>query len=124
MAFDLATYLARIGLSDCAPTPTGLAALQRAQMETVAFENIDPFTGIVPELALDAVWTKLVLSARGGYCFELNALLGEALQAIGFDARPVLGRRISSARVDRSDPRRASRGRRRAACRHSSRRTR
>lgn len=92
MAFDLPTYLDRIGLTDCAPTLAGLTTLQRAQMTSIPFENIDPFTGIVPDLALDAVWEKLVLSGRGGYCFELNALLGEALQAIGFDARPVLGR--------------------------------
>tara|TARA_R110002020_G_scaffold20374_61_gene69754 strand:+ start:274 stop:1089 length:816 start_codon:yes stop_codon:yes gene_type:complete len=92
MAFDLPTYLDRIGLAACPPTAAGLAALQRAQLSSIPFENIDPFTGTVPDLALDAIWTKLVLSGRGGYCFELNALLGEALQAVGFDARPVLVR--------------------------------
>ncbi|PKP70283.1 MAG: hypothetical protein CVT82_07200 [Alphaproteobacteria bacterium HGW-Alphaproteobacteria-4] len=48
--------------------------------------------GRLPGLAPHAVWRKSVLERRGGYCLELNALLGYALTALGFRAEPVLGR--------------------------------
>jgi N-hydroxyarylamine O-acetyltransferase len=84
--------LARIGLAPPAPTAEGLTALQQAQLRAIAFENLDPLLGRLPDLAPDALWRKLVLDRRGGYCFELNGLFGAALAALGFVARPVLAR--------------------------------
>lgn len=92
MTFNLSAYLDRIGLKLCVLSLANLRELQRAQMQTIPFENIGPFLGEVPNLAPDAVWEKLVVSGRGGYCFELNGLFGMALQAAGFTARPILGR--------------------------------
>jgi N-hydroxyarylamine O-acetyltransferase len=93
MSFDLDAYLQRIGLAEpCPPTAEGLRRLQRAQLRSIAFECIDPFLGKVPDLHPDALWEKLVLSARGGYCFELNSLFGQALAAQGFDASPIMCR--------------------------------
>ncbi|WP_414833045.1 arylamine N-acetyltransferase family protein [Afifella sp. YEN Y35] len=92
MSFNLETYLARIGLSQGPATLEGLTALQRAQMATIAFEDIEPYLGIVPDLSPNAIWQKLVIRRRGGYCFELNGLFGAALKALGFTARPVLAR--------------------------------
>lgn len=92
MAFDLAAYLERIGLADCPATLAGLAALQQAQMRAIVFENIDPVLGSTPDLAPDAIWEKLVVRRRGGYCFELNSLLGQALAATGFSARRAMAR--------------------------------
>jgi len=93
MSFDLAAYLARVRLAAPPPaTASGLRALQQAQLQAIAFENLDPLTGRLPDLAPDALWRKLVTDRRGGYCFELNGLFGQALAALGFDARPVLAR--------------------------------
>lgn len=92
MTFDLMTYLARIGIDHVAPTIEGLRRLQEAQQRTIPFENIGPFAGAVPSLQPDAVFRKLVLEKRGGYCVELNGLFGEALKALGFRAEPILGR--------------------------------
>jgi N-hydroxyarylamine O-acetyltransferase len=92
MSFDVSRYLDRIGLAAVPPGPAGLAALQGAQMRAIAFESIDPLLGILPDLAPDALWTKLVLNGRGGYCLELNALLGAALDALGYAAQSILGR--------------------------------
>lgn len=94
MTFDLSTYLARIELpaAACPPTLAGLARLQHAQMSAIPFENLDPYLGAVPDLAPEAVWQKLVVARRGGYCFELNQLFGRALTELGFQVRPVLGR--------------------------------
>jgi len=92
MTFDLKAYLARIGIESVAPTIEGLRQLQQAQQSTIPFENIGPFTGMVPNLAPDAVFRKLVVEKRGGYCVELNGLFGDALVALGFHAQPILGR--------------------------------
>lgn len=90
--FDLDAYLSRIGHRAGAPGLAALAALQRAQMAAIPFENTDPFLGHLPDLAPDALWRKLVLDRRGGYCLELNALFGAALAALGYTAQPILGR--------------------------------
>lgn len=94
MTFEIEKYLERTGLSGrkIPVTPEGLAMLQLAQASAIAFENMDPLTGLVPDLAPAALWQKLVVNRRGGYCLELNALFGQALDALGFAARPVLGR--------------------------------
>lgn len=93
MTFSLAAYLERIGLKSIPKADLAtLSAVQRAQIDTIAFENIDVLLGRLPALEPEAVWTKLVTSYRGGWCLELNALFGLALSEIGFDARPVLGR--------------------------------
>ena len=83
--FDLSSYLDRIGL-DAAPEPTadGLATLQTAQLRAIAFENIDPFLGRVPDLEPGAIFDKAVRAGRGGYCYELNGLFADAMTALGF----------------------------------------
>jgi len=92
MTFSLPDYLARIGLDRIDASADGLDALVKAQMASIPFENIEPLLGTVPDLSPQALWRKLVTERRGGYCMEQNALLGEALDALGFAARPFLGR--------------------------------
>lgn len=82
MPFDLAAYLARLGLAAPAATAAGLAGLQQAQLRAIAFENLDPLLGRLPDLAPDALMRKLVAGRRGGYCFELNGLFGAALARV------------------------------------------
>ncbi|WP_269581013.1 arylamine N-acetyltransferase family protein [Roseibium sp. Sym1] len=92
MPFDLPAYLTRIGLETCSADLDGLRSVQAAQISAIPFENVLPFLGQVPELGADSLWRKLVVERCGGYCFELNSLLGEALEALGFSARQVLAR--------------------------------
>jgi len=90
---QLAEYLERIAYSG---TPGAdavtLAALQRAHRRAVAFENLDIPLGRGVSLAPELLFDKLVARRRGGYCFEQNALFLLVLQALGFVARPLLGR--------------------------------
>jgi len=92
MAFDLGKYCGRVGIAAPAPTAEGLARLQRAQLQAITFENLDPFLGSVPKLDPPSLQSKLIDRRRGGYCFELNGLFGLALEVIGFRATPVLAR--------------------------------
>ena len=91
--FDTHAYLDRVGLSAApAPTLAGLEALHRAQALAIPFENFDILLGRGISLEPEAVFDKLVRRPRGGYCFELNSLMLEALLAFGFKARPLLAR--------------------------------
>lgn len=91
--FDLDAYLARIGLTARpAADADGLAALQRAHRLAIPFENLDVILGRGIRIDSDAVFAKLVTARRGGYCFEHNRLLLDALAALGFEARALLAR--------------------------------
>ena len=98
--FDLNRYLDRIGLGE---TPSadldGLAVVQAAHLQSIPFENLDVLLGLGIDVEPVAVFDKLVARGRGGYCFECNTLLRDALRAIGFEARLRLGRVI----MDRLD---------------------
>jgi N-hydroxyarylamine O-acetyltransferase len=86
-------YCQRIGLKSLpSGTPDGFAVLQHAQRQSIPFENLDICLG--REICIDsgAVFAKLVTARRGGYCFEQNMLLAEALAAMNVPNRPVLAR--------------------------------
>ena len=90
---DIDQYLERIGL-ERAPSATedGLAALIEAHILSVPFENLDIALGHGIHLETDYLFGKIVRRRRGGYCFELNGLFGELLDALGFDRHPMLAR--------------------------------
>jgi N-hydroxyarylamine O-acetyltransferase len=82
----LAAYLRRIGFHEVArPDLKTLRGLQDAHVHTVPFENLDVQLRRPVGLDLDACFDKIVRRRRGGWCFELNGLLGWALGEIGFD---------------------------------------
>jgi N-hydroxyarylamine O-acetyltransferase len=93
MSFDLDAYLARLTLgARPSPDAEGLVRLLRAHRLAIPFENLDVMLGRGIAIDSDAVFAKLVTARRGGYCFEHNRLFGDALAALGFVARPLLGR--------------------------------
>ncbi|MFN3936261.1 MAG: arylamine N-acetyltransferase family protein [Gemmobacter sp.] len=92
MTFPLDAYLARLSLAKPNASLSALRQVQNNQQKTIPFENIDPLRGIVPSLDPEDLFHKLVSEQRGGYCFELNGLFGEALRALGFAIQPVLAR--------------------------------
>jgi N-hydroxyarylamine O-acetyltransferase len=82
---DVDQYLQRIGYAG-SPRPdlASLRAIHRAHQLAVPFENLD--VQLRRPLAMDAeaAFDKVVRRRRGGWCYELNGLMGEALQALGF----------------------------------------
>ena len=91
-SFDLAAYLARIGLAEAPPDAEGLRAIQQAHLRAIPFENFDPLLGRVSAVGLADVVSKIVHGGRGGYCFEQNTLFEAALRAVGFATRRRLAR--------------------------------
>jgi N-hydroxyarylamine O-acetyltransferase len=91
--FDLETYLDRINFSGAIKANEDtLERLHHAHFYTFPFENFDILLGRGISLNPAAVFNKLVLNKRGGYCFELNGLFLKALLALGFKARALLAR--------------------------------
>lgn len=90
---DLDAYLRRIGFEG---TPRAdLATLRKLhELHPVAipFENLTTLMGRPVALDLESIERKLVQSGRGGYCFEHNALLAAALDALGFELESLAAR--------------------------------
>ena len=88
----LARYLRRLGLDEApAVGRDGLAALQRAHLEAIPYENLDVVLGLVPSMEEDAIVEKLVERGRGGWCYEMNGVFAWALEALGFEVVRVRG---------------------------------
>ena len=79
-------FLARIGLGDrpIEHTVDFLAAVQQACVLSIPYENLDILNGCPISLAAEDIYRKIVTERRGGYCFELNALLHHMLSDMGF----------------------------------------
>ncbi len=92
-------YLERIGYEGSrSPTFETLAAVHRAHMLSVPFENLDIHLGRRLVLDREANFEKIVVRRRGGWCYELNGLFGLLLEQLGF-AVTLLGARVVGERV-------------------------
>jgi N-hydroxyarylamine O-acetyltransferase len=88
----LQDYLERIGYAGpVEPTLACLRDVHRGHALSIPYENLDVQLGVPVGLDPDAIYDKLVVRRRGGWCYEMNGLLQQALQAIGFDVRRVAG---------------------------------
>lgn len=91
--FNINGYFSRIGYAgNHEPTLETLRHIQRHHAQSIPFENLNPFLRIPVDLNIDSLYEKLVLNKRGGYCFEHNLILMEALRTIGFTVRGLAAR--------------------------------
>ncbi len=78
--------LRRIGIGAIPPADaTGLAAIQRAFVASVPFEDLTVQLGESAPLDPPALVERVLGGGRGGYCFEVNTVLRELLTALGFE---------------------------------------
>lgn len=84
--FDLKKYFSRISYdSACLPRVWDVAALahlMRCQLFSVVFENLDVQQGRGVSLLPDDIYHKIVQNKQGGYCYEVNGLFAQALDAL------------------------------------------
>ncbi|MGP1281715.1 MAG: arylamine N-acetyltransferase family protein [Parasphingopyxis sp.] len=82
---QVGAYLDRIGFVG---TPRAdlatLAAVHRGHVENIPWENIDVALGRPLTRDPGRAFDKLVTRGRGGWCYEMNGLLGWMLEALGF----------------------------------------
>jgi N-hydroxyarylamine O-acetyltransferase len=93
----LAAYLERIGVPRPATVDAAaLAALHRAHLLTVPFENLSIHLSEPISLDPGELLDKIVTRRRGGFCYELNGAFALLLQALGADVMQV-GARVHGA---------------------------
>lgn len=86
----LAAYLDRIGLSGAVrPDLETLKRVHLAHQITVPFENLD--VQLRRPVSLDplASLEKIVGRRRGGWCYEMNGVMGWALEQMGFNVQRI-----------------------------------
>jgi N-hydroxyarylamine O-acetyltransferase len=88
----LQAYLDRIGFKGSArPDLATLRAVHRSHVEAIPYENLDvQLRRAVTRSPADA-FEKIVTRRRGGWCYEMNGLLGWALEEIGFKVTRLAG---------------------------------
>jgi N-hydroxyarylamine O-acetyltransferase len=92
MSLNAHKYLERIGITgDVHADYESLRRIQEHHMLSVPFENLDIMNGRPIELKLESMYYKIVEKRRGGYCYELNGLLGWLLQDIGYSVSILSG---------------------------------
>jgi N-hydroxyarylamine O-acetyltransferase len=77
--------LRRIGLTDPPPADAaGLRVVHRAFVSHVPFEALAVQLGESAPLDPPALVQRVLTGGRGGYCFEVNTVFQELLEALGF----------------------------------------
>jgi N-hydroxyarylamine O-acetyltransferase len=96
-------YLRRIGISQRpSPNLAGLRALHRAHMTAIPYENLDVQLGRTVDTSPEHAYNKIVHGGRGGWCYEMNGLMGLALKELGFNVQRLAGAVMREARGDLS----------------------
>ena len=89
---DLQAYLDRIGYTGpVQPDLATLKALHRAHLLAIPYENLDVQLGRRVTTDPADAYDKIVRRRRGGWCYEMNGLLGWALGEIGFPVTRMAG---------------------------------
>jgi N-hydroxyarylamine O-acetyltransferase len=98
---ELAAYLSRIGFrGEPKPDLATLEAIQRLHLLAIAYENLDVQLGRPSTTAPEAAFDKLVRRRRGGWCYEMNGVMGWALGEVGFKVTRLAGAVMRSAAGD------------------------
>jgi N-hydroxyarylamine O-acetyltransferase len=83
---NLAAYLDRVKYGGpVRPDLETLRALHLAHQLAIPFEDLDVQLRRPVSMETAAIYDKIVTRRRGGWCYEMNGLMGWALREIGFD---------------------------------------
>ena len=69
-----------------------LTKLQRLHLTHIPYENLDLINGVPLSLTPEALFQKIALNHRGGYCFELQGAFCYLLKGLGFEVKQYAGR--------------------------------
>lgn len=84
---EIQQFLERIHIDPLTPithTEAFLGLIQSHCVTSIAYENLDILSKVPLDLSEEALFEKIVLRKRGGYCFEVNGLLAAMLRKMGF----------------------------------------
>ena len=98
---DIKAYLNRIGIEKAGePSLKFLTELQNRHFLFIPFEDLDIPDRSRIELDLDEIYNKIILSKRGGFCYELNGLFHWLLTSLGFRVDMLSARVFNSQKND------------------------
>ena len=98
---DRLAYFDRIGFRGEARADLAtLVALHRAHLQAIPYENLDVQFGRPVTIDPDAAFDKIVTRRRGGWCYEMNGLLGAVLADIGFKVTRMAGAALRELKGD------------------------
>src|SRR6185437_1352334 len=98
---ELQAYLDRIGYAGpVRPDLATLRAVHRAHLQAIPYENLDVQLGRPVTIDPARAYDKIVGCRRGGWCYEMNGLLGWALGEIGFSVTRMAGAAMRQERGD------------------------
>lgn len=98
---DVTAYLERIGYDGpVEPSLECLRGVHLAQALGIPYENLDVQLEQPLDQDIEKIFEKIVTRRRGGWCYELNGLLGWALREIGFDVARVTAGMLREERGD------------------------
>jgi N-hydroxyarylamine O-acetyltransferase len=94
---NIEAYLDRIDYrGSLEPTRETLQRLHLAHLLAVPFENLSIHAGQPIILSDEALFEKVVIRRRGGFCYELNGLFAALLRTLGFDVTMLSARVANS----------------------------
>lgn len=93
-------YMEALGLEPSGLTVEFLNRLQARHISQFSFNSLGVVLGQELPLDLPALFDKIVVKGRGGYCFEHNKLIFNLLEELGFNVRLLLARVTYNRDVD------------------------
>src|SRR5689334_21848657 len=83
--FDTKAYLDRLHYTGTVSTNLdSLNVLHAAHLMTIPYENLSIMAGEPFALDEEALFNKMIVQRRGGFCYELNILFARLLRELGF----------------------------------------
>jgi len=104
-SFDQNAWLKRIGYAGpVTPTLETLNRLVFAHAHAISYETLDIMLGRPPKLDVASLQNKMIVSGRGGYCFEQNMLFRTGLRSLGYRITSFQGRVVRGLAIDAPRP--------------------
>jgi len=93
-------YLKDIGVEKKPTNISDINNLIRNHLRSLYFCNIPVLLGQEISLELEEIVQKMIVQKKGGYCFEHNKLLYEALKYFGFEVEAPFARVLNNQKID------------------------
>lgn len=93
-------YLSIINNDNSVKNLSDIDRLIKNHIEKLPFCNIPVLLHKDISLDLSKIIEKMVEQKKGGYCFEHNKIMYEALLSLGFDVKPLFARVLNNQKID------------------------
>jgi N-hydroxyarylamine O-acetyltransferase len=97
---DFDVYFRKLNIEPQQPSLALVEELQKKHIAAFCFSSLTVLLGRHISLDIKDIITKVVDKNEGGYCFEHNKLVHEALASLGFSVRCLIAKVINNQEVD------------------------